>query len=81
MDVTCAQCGEPWEYYGIDHGDFEPEDIEPFLKGECCPCCNTHPERRQSVDEAGTGKFMEEHFATLLEATDDPDRILQYLPM
>ena len=32
MDVICAQCGEPWDYYGIEHGDFEEEgDIEPFF--------------------------------------------------
>jgi hypothetical protein len=73
MDVICAQCGEPFGYYGIDHGDFEPEDIEPFLKGEYCPCCKDHPERR-------TGQFLEGHFATLMEATDDPDRFMQYLP-
>ena len=73
MDVVCAQCGEPWEYYGIFHGDFEEHDIEPFLAGECCPCCADSPERR-------TGKFMEQHFATLLEATDDPDAMMKYLP-
>ena len=72
MDVICAQCGEPWEYYGIDHGDFEKEEIEPFLRGDYCPCCQSHPERR-------TGKFWDQHFETLLDATDDPDRILEYL--
>jgi hypothetical protein len=45
MDVICAQCGEPWEYYGIHHGDFEQEDIEPFLKGESCPCCASYPKK------------------------------------
>lgn len=74
MDVICAQCGEPYEYYGIRHGDFEEHEIEPFLKGEGCPCCSGHPERR-------TGKFEEQHWSTLLEATDDPDEILKFMPL
>ena len=78
MDVICAQCGEPWEYYGIEHGDFEAEDIEPFFKGENCPSCKNQPDR-QKKDEEGLGKFWEQHFDTLLEATDDPDRFIPYL--
>ena len=35
MNVMCAQFNGPWEYYGIDHGDLEPEDLVPFLKDEC----------------------------------------------
>ncbi len=78
MDVICAQCGEPWEYYGIEHGDFEEEDIEPFFRGDNCPSCRNHPERRQK-DEDGRGRFYNRHFSTLLSATDDPDRFLNYL--
>ena len=72
MDVICAQCGEPWDFYGIERGDFESEDIEPFFRGESCPVCRPYPDRR-------TGRFQEEHFETLLDATDDPDRFLPYL--
>lgn len=79
MDVICAQCSEPWEYYGIEHGDFEEQDIEPFFKGESCPCCKDRPERRKK-DEEGLGQFWEQHFETLLEATDEPDRFIPYLP-
>jgi hypothetical protein len=74
MDVICAQCGEPFDYYGIYHGDFEKEDIEPFLRGEHCPCCKGYPERR-------TGEYWDEHFSSLLEATDDPDAVLDYFPL
>ena len=73
MDVICAQCGEPWDYYGIHHGDIEPEEIKPFLKGECCPCCVNKPERR-------TGKYLEEHFYSLVEATDDTEELMDSLP-
>ena len=43
MDVICAQCGEPWEYYGIEHGDFEEEDSEPFSRGDNCPSSKGRP--------------------------------------
>ena len=73
MDVICAQCGEPWEYYGIHHGDVEEHEIRPFLKGEGCPCCSNHPERQ-------TGIHMEEHFSTLMEASDDMEEFMDSLP-
>lgn len=38
-DVTCAICEEPWEYYGVKHGDMEPEEADKFLKGQGCPYC------------------------------------------
>ena len=73
MDVICAQCGEPWDFYGVTH-DFEQEEIEPFLRGDHCPCCVEHHERR-------SGSFVEEHFSSLLEATDDPESFMKYLPL
>lgn len=40
MDVFCAKCGEPWDYYGLVHGgDMEPEDAWRFRCGEGCPSC------------------------------------------
>ena len=74
MDVICAQCGEPWGYYGIHHGDFEQEDIEPFLRGKNCPCCKDHPKHH-------SGRFEEQHWSTLLEASDEPDEILRIMPL
>ena len=79
MDVICAQCAEPWEYYGIEHGDFEEEDIEPFFWGDFCPSCRNHPKRRKK-DAKGLGRFFEQHIATLLKATDGPVRSFPYLP-
>lgn len=38
-DVTCAICGEPWDYYGLKHGDLRPEEAERFLHGQGCPTC------------------------------------------
>ncbi|RLI84076.1 hypothetical protein DRP07_02220 [Archaeoglobales archaeon] len=39
-DIYCAKCGEPWEAYGVYHGDLEPDEREKFLNGEGCPCCD-----------------------------------------
>jgi len=73
MDVICAQCGEPWNYYGIFGGDFKLEEIEPFLKGDYCPYCQHEPDLR-------TGEFEEEHFISLLEVPDDVENFVKYFP-
>lgn len=33
-DVYCAKCGEPWDAYGVRHGDMDTVEAD---KG--CPCC------------------------------------------
>jgi hypothetical protein len=38
-DVSCAKCGEPWDFYGIKHGDMTPLEAKKFLNGDGCPCC------------------------------------------
>jgi hypothetical protein len=38
-DVHCLVCGEPWNRYGIDHGDMAPEEAAAFHRGEGCPAC------------------------------------------
>lgn len=38
-DVSCAKCGEPWDYYGVKNGDMDASESSRFLKGEGCPCC------------------------------------------
>jgi len=39
-DVRCAICSEPWDLYGVLHGDMEPWERDRFLAGEGCPSCN-----------------------------------------
>ena len=39
MDLYCKRCGEPWDYYGVMHGDLTDEERERFRKGEGCPAC------------------------------------------
>lgn len=40
MDVYCRKCGEPWDSYGVRHGDMTPEEAIRLLRGEGCPACN-----------------------------------------
>ena len=39
MDVYCKRCGEPWDLYGVQHGDMTEEERDRFWKGEGCPSC------------------------------------------
>ena len=38
-DITCNICGEPWDYWGIMHGDVTDAERDQILHGEGCPCC------------------------------------------
>lgn len=38
-DISCALCGEPWDAYGVHHGDMEPEEAARFLHAKGCPAC------------------------------------------
>jgi hypothetical protein len=42
-DVKCVVCGEPWDYYGVTHGDMEAWEADLFKKGAGCPCCEGIP--------------------------------------
>lgn len=43
MDVYCQRCGEPWDLYGVDHGDMTDEDRRLFWAGQGCPSCFGKP--------------------------------------
>lgn len=38
-DLHCNKCSEPWDAWGVYHGDMTSEEKERFLRGEGCPCC------------------------------------------
>jgi hypothetical protein len=38
-DVHCLVCGEPWDRWGLTHGDVTAEEATAFLRGEGCPAC------------------------------------------
>jgi len=37
--MYCIKCGEPWDTYGVFHGDMTKEEAKRFLKGLGCPAC------------------------------------------
>ena len=39
MDVLCERCGEPWDLYGVEHGDMTATERFRFWRGEGCPSC------------------------------------------
>jgi hypothetical protein len=47
MDLYCKRCGEPWDAYGVRHGDLTDEERERFFKGEGCPACFGKPVKRR----------------------------------
>ena len=39
MDVYCKRCGEPWDLYGVEHGDMNADERTLFWAGKGCPAC------------------------------------------
>lgn len=39
-DIYCAQCGEPWDAYGVRHGDMTTAEADKFRRGLGCPACH-----------------------------------------
>lgn len=53
MDLYCQRCGEPWDAYGVRHGDMEPDEAERFLKGVDCPHCH---DRKMCTEKTKCGE-------------------------
>ena len=55
-DVKCVVCGEPWDYWGVRHGDMAVWEFDLFRKGSGCPSCEGrvkqgwHPESLEDVE-------------------------------
>ncbi len=64
-DIRCAVCGEPWDAYGVRHGDMKPWEAVLFRAGAGCPACEGTSDRDHTV----------EHMESLIldDADDDPD--------
>jgi len=55
-DITCAVCSEPWDAYGVKHGDMESDEAVKFLAGKGCPSCGFG---QKCTHCCGTGKEPE----------------------
>jgi hypothetical protein len=38
-DIYCVVCKEPWDAYGVNHGDMLAWEAKLFRQGAGCPCC------------------------------------------
>lgn len=44
-DINCTVCNEPWDRYGLYHGDVTPGEAAAILSGKGCPSCSGyHPD-------------------------------------
>jgi hypothetical protein len=63
MDIKCVRCGEPWDAYGVAHGDMLPWEAALFKRGAGCPSCEgkSNGWEPQTIDdvENGDGDPME----------------------
>ena len=54
-DVFCLVCDEPWDSYGVTHGDMTSAEATAFYRGEGCPACayGTRQHRRNMQPRPG----------------------------
>ena len=48
VDVYCQVCNEPWDSYGVGHGDMEDWEREKFYGGQGCPACRFGTKQHKS---------------------------------
>ena len=65
-DIRCRKCGEPWDAWGAQHGEMEPDEWQRFKRGEGCPCCAFGADVDPDDDDDATMDFL----MSLDEATD-----------
>jgi hypothetical protein len=70
-DIKCLICGEPWDAYGVRHGDMAPWEAKLFRLGAGCPACKGQAPEGGLVEPRAINDF----------ANDDADpliRIMQF---
>ena len=86
-DVLCKVCSEPWDAYGIYHGDMTRWKAKLLLKGAGCPSCEGEspfetptPVEQLAGHEDPVERAENEHYRSLLNAAVDDDLPLMDLP-
>ena len=69
-DILCAMCGEPWDAYGVSHGDMTSDEAARFLAGAGCPSCEFGAIPSSAGDPLAAAE------SELEWSDDDPLRIL-----
>jgi hypothetical protein len=74
-DILCRVCNEPWDIYGVSHGDMMKWEARLFNHGAGCPCCEGEQPEDLSDDEA-----LENFGRSLVYGShDDPDSMMEAL--
>ena len=63
-NIICRVCGEPWDMYGLKHGDVKPDEADKILDGKGCPCCKFGTDPKKHEDHA------EEYLNSLLSNSE-----------
>jgi len=66
-DIYCRICGEPWDAYGVFHGDMTKEEAKLFLEGKGCPSCNFGKKTKKPKDRIEKGALEEAFWTSLAE--------------
>lgn len=67
--IRCSVCSEPWDAYGVFHGDMLNWQAELFKTGAGCPCCEGTPPEGVDPEES---RFSQARDIILGGAWDDP---------
>jgi uncharacterized protein YbaR (Trm112 family) len=51
MDILCVKCGEPWDAYGVNHGDMIAWEADMLRRGIGCPACKGVKKRNLTIME------------------------------
>ncbi len=67
-DIVCAVCSEPWDSYGVTHGDMAKWEAVLFRKGAGCPACEGQAPKGQDPAD-----HVEDHLRSVVMESEDPD--------
>jgi hypothetical protein len=72
-DIQCAICAEPWDMWGLHHGDVEDWHRVLFKLGAGCPCCKGQPtdEQREAAEEIEYDHAMQVIISGAWDAPDE----------
>jgi len=67
-DIQCTKCGEPWEFYYVQH-EFTEEERRKFYDYRGCPSCNwgKDVEEEKSMEEQRLQRLMDMDASTDLD--------------
>lgn len=72
-DVRCIICGEPWDHYGVKHGDMLEWESKLFLAGAGCPCCKGNPDKKFEPRSLSDLEFGDDDPAIRIDQLEDRD--------